>query len=414
MRQRSHAASSQQITFEQFVHSRFCRTVAGVLAFLMTLYGVPLEVSTALPPGTMLFVSNTDPTCAGQSPCFSTIQAAVDAAQAGDTIRIQAGQYDEAVVIKKKNQIATEAERIVIEADPAALAGSVKLGGASDKCGKGDAISIEASQFITIRGLTVTDAGGQAIVLAGGKKKNNGIRIERNRIVGNGSTKCLGGLQIGKGNANTLIVNNLIYGNGQYALNFLAGKGGPHYVVGNTIHGNTKDGVLLGKDQEVWLINNSITGNGTDPKLGKKDGFGVKRVAPAKKAQPEQALLLNNLICGNAKGELSGAMLDSTDLDNLTPTGSEGPGVLATPTCADLDTIYANRNGADGVPNTLDDDFSLAFRSPAIDRGRDPRTLALGVPAPLLEANVHLLTVGSHFRDKIVPRGIVSPHPGKL
>src|SRR5262245_18475139 len=120
---------------------------------------------------TLRYVSNTSPTCGGQSPCYTTIQAAVDAETAGDTIRIQAGQYNEAVLIKGKNTSSTsENDRIVIEADPAAPLGSVKLGGASDKCGQGGVFQIEFSQFITIRGLTITDAGGQSISLASGKK----------------------------------------------------------------------------------------------------------------------------------------------------------------------------------------------------------------------------------------------------
>ncbi len=41
--------------------------------------------------GQILYVNRTDPTCQGQAPCYATIQAAVTAAQAGDTIRIQAG-----------------------------------------------------------------------------------------------------------------------------------------------------------------------------------------------------------------------------------------------------------------------------------------------------------------------------------
>lgn len=116
--------------------------------------------------GTVRYVNNTAPTCHAQSPCYTTIQKAIDAAQAGDIVRIQAGQYDEALVIKGKNNTAaaTEADRIVIEADPSAPFGSVMLGSASQKCTKGDAIAIESSKFITIRGLTITDAGGQSIV----------------------------------------------------------------------------------------------------------------------------------------------------------------------------------------------------------------------------------------------------------
>ncbi len=188
------------------------------------------------------------------------------------------------------------------------------LGSASQKCGKGDAIRIESSQFITLRGLTITNAGGQAIVMAAGsRKKSDAIHLERNRIFGNGTSECLGGVLIGPGNSETLLSNNLIYGNGQQGVLISKGDGGPHFVVDNTIYGNGRSGVEIGKGQEVWLLNNAITGNGTDSKSAAKDGFGVKREGAEKKGQPEQALLLNNLICGNASGELQGPVLDGMD-----------------------------------------------------------------------------------------------------
>jgi hypothetical protein len=43
-------------------------------------------------PG-ILYVSATNPACGGQSPCFTTIQAAVNAAADGDEIRVAAGTY---------------------------------------------------------------------------------------------------------------------------------------------------------------------------------------------------------------------------------------------------------------------------------------------------------------------------------
>jgi hypothetical protein len=104
--------------------------------------------------GIVRYVNATDPTCGGQSPCATTIQAGVNAAQAGDTVRIQAGSYTEQVLIASKNTAsgATEADRIVIQADPGAPLGSVVLQGAVTQCSSGHAIQIRQSKFITIRG----------------------------------------------------------------------------------------------------------------------------------------------------------------------------------------------------------------------------------------------------------------------
>ena len=98
--------------------------------------------------------------------------------------------------------------------------------------------------------------------------------------------------------------------------------------------------------------------------------------------------MLNNLICGNRLGEISGPALDATDTGNFTPTGGEGPGVSASPGCQNTAIVYANANGADGVTGPVDDDFALSTGSPAIDGGMDPRTLGLATLFnPLLEAD---------------------------
>ncbi|MBI3245681.1 MAG: VCBS repeat-containing protein [Deltaproteobacteria bacterium] len=358
--------------------------------FLAFLFGLFLLPSHSLQHAALvLYVNVSDPTCQGQSPCFTKIQAAIDAAQPGDTIRVQAGEYDEALKIKKKQQL-------VLEADPALSEGSVMLDSVSQRCGRGDVITLIDSADITIRGFTITDAGGQAIDIKGGgpKKHNEHIVIERNRIFGNGTNKCQGGIRIGPGTPDTVILNNLIYGNGQDAINFYGGKGGPHYVVQNVIHGNRRDGINVTKGQEVVIVNNLITHNGTDPKP-LKQLFGVRRPAPKKKSRAENAQLLHNLICGNSQGELFGPMLDGLDAGNLTPTGSEGPGVTATPQCADSAVVYANVNGLDGQPNTKDDNFTLAFGSPAVDAGTDPRTQGIPIPNANLEQDF--------FREAVRP-----------
>jgi hypothetical protein len=214
------------------------RPIVVLLVFLAGLLLVP-TASHQQQPRT-LFVNNTDPTCQGQSPCYATIQAAVDAAQPGDTIRIQAGTYQEQVSIQGKNNFtgADEPDRIVIEADPAAAPGSVVLQGTVTGCTNGHAIRLRQSKFITIRGLTITGAGGQAISLLGGNNQNQAIHLERNRLFGNGSPECNGGITIAEGNPGTLILNNLIYANGRNGIAFLDPDGGPHHLIENTIHAN--------------------------------------------------------------------------------------------------------------------------------------------------------------------------------
>jgi len=336
----------------------------------------------------ILYVNTVDPTCQGQSPCYSSIQAAVDAAQAGDTIRIQAGTYQEQVNISGKNNVATatEADRIILEADPAAPVGSVILTGAVSQCTNGYAIRLQQSKYITIRGISIHSAGGQSISLMGGNNQNQAIHIERNRIFQNGSSECSGGITIARGNPNSLILNNEIFSNGRNGISFIDADGGPHHLINNTIHGNAWSGVNVARSHEVHLVNNLITGNGTAS--GSTGGrFGVKREGSTS-PQPAGITLQNNLICGNRLGEIDGPALDATDANNLTPTGTEGPGVTASPGCEVASNVFANLNGPDGQPNTADDDFTLAPTSPAIDRGMDPRTLGLDSAFnPLLEAD---------------------------
>lgn len=322
--------------------------------------------------GIVRHVNRTEATCGGASPCYGSIQAAVNAAQAGDTVQIQAGSYVEQVGVIAKNTGATNpATRIVIQADPAAAVGSVVLRGSVNQCAGGHAILVRQSRFVTIRGLTITGAGGAAIALAGAGDRNLAVHVERNRIVGNGGTGCDGGITIGAGNAATLVVNNLVLANGRNGIATVDGEGGPHTLVQNTIHGNGWNGVSATRSHVLLLINNAITGNGTH--TGSAGGrVGVRReTAPL----PLAMVLRNNLICGNRLGEIAGPVLDGADGVNLTPGGAEGPGVTASPGCDNPALVYRDLAGADHASGSLDDDPTPAEASPLIDRGLDPRTV---------------------------------------
>jgi RHS repeat-associated protein len=363
------------------------RKIVGLFALLVL--GLILVPALSSPQsGNTLYVNNTDPTCNGHSPCFSTIQAAVNAALSGETVQVQAGTYPEKITVSGKNNTAsaTEADRIIIESDPSSPPGSVVVSGATHVCTNGFAFRLQQSKFITIRDLTITGTGGQAVELFGGNNQNQAIHIERNRIFGNGSSECNGGITIARGNPGTLIVNNLIYANGRNGITFIDADGGPHYIVENTIHANQWSGVNVARSHEVFLVNNAITQNGTA--AGSTGGrFGVSRESSTS-PQPQGIHLLNNLICGNRLGEINGPALDVTDSSNLTPQGTEGTGVSASPGCNVSANVYADPDGPDNLPNTADDDFTLANNSPGIDRGMDPRTLGLNVLFnPIFEAD---------------------------
>ena len=363
------------------------KTQLGIASLLLVrVVLAPVSVPAQQP--TPLYVNRTDPTCAGHSPCFTTIQAAINAAGPGSAIRIQAGTYPEQLSITGKNNFpsATEIDRIVIEADPSEQPGQVIVRGAPGACTGNYAIRLQQSKFITIRGLTITGTGGQAISLLGGNNQNQDIHIELNRIFGNGSSSCDGGITIARGNPGTLIVNNLIYANGRNAISFVDADGGPHYVINNTIYGNQWNGIDVARNHTVTLANNIVNNNGTA--MGTTGGrFGVRRESSTA-PQPASIKLLNNLACGNGQGQISAQVLDSTDSSNFTPLGNEGTGVGALPGCELPGNLFGNVNGNDNQPNTADDDFSLKANSLAIDVGMDPRTLGFNPSYnPIFEAD---------------------------
>jgi RHS repeat-associated protein len=347
---------------------------------------VPLPVFAQQP--TILYVDATDLTCGGQSPCFSTIQAAINAAGPGNVIRVQAGTYPEQLAITGKNnfQGVTEFDRIIIEADPATQPGQVVLTGAPGACTGNHAIRLQQSKFITIRGLTITGTGGQAISLLGGSNQNQDIHIELNRIFGNGSSSCNGGITVARGNPGTLIVNNLLHSNGRNGIAFIDADGGPHYIINNTVVSNQWNGVDVARSHTITLANNIIVSNGVAS--GITGGrYGIRREGSTN-PQPAGIKLLSNLVCGNVQGEISPQILDSTDSSNFTPLGDEGQGVGALPGCELSDNLFGNVNGVDGLPNTIDDDFNLKANSLAIDVGMDPRTLGFNPSYnPIFEAD---------------------------
>ena len=63
-----------------------------------------MDACNSLPPA-ILYVNQADSTCGGQSPCYSSIQQAIEAANTGTAIRISQGTYEESFVLNESRSL---------------------------------------------------------------------------------------------------------------------------------------------------------------------------------------------------------------------------------------------------------------------------------------------------------------------
>ena len=317
---------------------------------------------------------------------FLTIQAAVTATTTGPrTIIVKAGTsgtYAESVSITGRNPSSgspTEANRIIIQADPAAPPCSITV-----NPGALHAFTLTSSNFITIMGFNLTGATGDCIFLLGGGSTNSNVTIDSNCIHDNGD----GGVAIGSGNNRTHVVNNLIRNNDGNGIELGAGGAtgscNPKYVVNNTIFANATNGLSTPAQEDVFLVNNLFVGNGT----ASGSTGGRRGVNTVNSAQPARQRLINNVFyknggagkCGTGSTfcDIDTNALDGTDSGNRTTNGFNQD---CTSGCVPVNIGIAGCTFADCLAthtfneifvDTATNDFHLKTTvpiSPAIDLG---------------------------------------------
>ena len=211
---------------------------------------------------------------------YSTIQEAINNANAGDTIFVRAGTYyvDSVDVSKSVMLLGENKETTIID-------------------GAGNYVLYPTVDNVTISGFTVR-GGGWGIAIG---TSNN--LISDNIVVGG----FMGGIMIDSGTGNVVASNEIAYTANTWSALFIEWASG-NTLVGNILHDNKPNG--------IWLLlspNNTLTGNVvTNQNFGWLWGSGIYLIDSG------GCTLRNNILTGNAMNfGVTQSYLQDVDTSNL-------------------------------------------------------------------------------------------------
>lgn len=322
---------------------------------------------------------------------FQSIQAAVDAAQPGDRIRVYPGTYQEQVTIPDtKDGIdlrSVDLEAAVIEAPPAMTEpGIVHVAGADDVLIRGFTITGPFSSVSTLRSGIFVGGGGSARIVENhitairaeplsGAQTGFGILVGRGSTGEVGSATILrntiddyqkGGIVVDAAGSSAVIGRNEILGAGPTATiaqnGIQVSRGATAEVHHNRVAGNvytgssaSAAGILLFQAGEVTVERNTVEDNGVGISVDETLGATIAR----------------NHVAGNTDAGLLLFLATAADVfDNLV-TDNGGHGIALEG--SDGNEISDNRtigNGSDGV-NLTDSNSNRVDNNRSRENGRD-------------------------------------------
>ena len=312
------------------------RVFAGVLITTLFAAGSAFAGTSCVSPG-------------GAGGCFSSIQAAVDAASPGDTINVQPGTYSEAVVIRKSLSLigsgTADAPNTVIDASSKGAPGVNVDGlmGGQNAMGGTYLWNVTVSGFevkkADTQGILVTNAANVTISQNHVYENNVGLTVGSNGpecpalplyFAAGESFDCGEGIHL-SGVSNSSVINNISENNaGGILLSDDTGQTHDNLVMGNMVRHNTPDcGITLASHNIPALytppppgvFGNTILGNTSmENGLGGGDGAGVGLFAAAPGAMTYGNTVAHNTLTGNAlpgvtmHGHAPGQYLDNNQI----------------------------------------------------------------------------------------------------
>jgi parallel beta-helix repeat protein len=257
---------------------------------------------------------------------IATIQAAINAAQNGDTVLVAPGTYVESIdflgkaitVTSEQGPGVTKIDANLADAVVKATSGETRasvLSGFTLTHGLPGAIQTGYQSSPTISGNVLADnrvCNGSAAI----QIWNGGSPLIQNNVIStNTCDPGAGGsgiFVVSGASSSPQILDNVISNHRGTGISLLSG--GTTTIRGNTITGNggapgvEGGGIQIGNFSDVDIINNVITGNSS------LRGGGIHWLTPSGTRGP---LLVNNTIAGNDSAEGSGIYADGFDAQTL-------------------------------------------------------------------------------------------------
>ncbi len=254
--------------------------------------------------------------CGGASPCYATIQAAVDAAVPGEEIHVATGTYTGVNNYGGLAQVVYISKTLTLRGGYSVTNWTVSNSEANpttlDAQGQGRVLYITGDISPTIKGLCIT--GGDAAGLGGDHREQAWdaggggyvitatATISNNQLFSNTASGSGGGLYLSKGDGtltgNTVSENSARGGGGLFL------SGSAPTVSGNTIISNTAG---YGGGLTLWESDPAVSGNTIGSNTAEGGGGGLY-------LWQSDAMLSDNSVTSNTAGEGGGLYLEASDV----------------------------------------------------------------------------------------------------
>jgi uncharacterized repeat protein (TIGR02543 family) len=251
------------------------------------------------PPGTL--VCGATVRCVGTGKAYATIQSAVNAAQPGDTVLVDDGNYAGFVVSRS----GTASRRIVIRTAGKAAVINAPNGTVATEGGNsgGEGITLNNASHVSIEGFTVVGMGGYGLASHGATATSpmRGLVVRNNQVRDSGSTNIYLS-QV----ADSLIEGNSASGSKTSHGIYLANGGSDNTILrGNRTFNNAKNGIHLNGDLSVGGdgLHTNVTFENNVVYANTANGLDIDGL--------QNALIQNNLVYGNGRHALRVFKIDA-------------------------------------------------------------------------------------------------------